>query len=85
MGVPIVIQQVKNLTSIHEDSPSTPGLDQWVKDQALLQALAFRLQMHLCYIDAVVMAPAVALIGPLAQDLPYAVGVAIKKKKGNSV
>ena len=35
-GVPIVAQQIKNLTSIHEDIGLTPALAQWVKDLALL-------------------------------------------------
>ena len=37
LGVPFVVQWIKNTTSIHEDSGSTPGLTQWVKDLVLLQ------------------------------------------------
>ena len=35
-GVPLVAQQVKNPTSIHEDEGSIPGTVQWVKDLVLL-------------------------------------------------
>ena len=37
-GVPVEIQQVKNLTSIYEDVGSIPGLAQWVRDLTLPQA-----------------------------------------------
>ena len=34
--VPVAVQQVKNLTSIHEGASSILGLTHWVKDLVLL-------------------------------------------------
>ena len=39
LGVPIVAQQVKNPTSMHEDVGLIPGLSQWFKDPVLPRAV----------------------------------------------
>ena len=34
-GIAVMVQQLMNLTSSHEDTVLIPGLGQWVKDQVL--------------------------------------------------
>ena len=39
LGVPVMAQWVKNLTSIHEGAGLIPSLAEWVKDLVLLQVV----------------------------------------------
>ena len=73
--VPIVAQRIKSQHSVHENVGSIPGLAQQVKDPVLPQAeLADAAQIRGC-----------CGCWPLAEELPYVAGLALKKNKGEFV
>ena len=74
-------QVVKDLIFLCEDGGSIPGLAQWVKVPALPQLQrSSQMQLRSGVAVAMVQAEAATLIRPLAQELPYAAGMAIKNK-----
>ena len=74
-------QWVKNPTNIHEDVGSIPGLTKWVKGSRTATCCSI-----VCRCSSYLALPwmwlaAVALIRPLAWELPYASGWALKRHK----
>ena len=76
-------QQVKNPAGIHEDAGSIPGLTRWVA--RILRRCGCGVG-HRCGWDPALLwlwrkPVAAALIRPLAWELPYASGAALKEKR----
>ena len=68
-------QWVKNPTGIHEDAGLIPGLLSGLKIQHCCGGVGRRCGLDLVWLWLA----AAALIPPLAWELPYAVGVALKR------
>ena len=80
--LPVVAQQVKNPSSIHEDAGSIPGLAQRVKGcgVALSYSVGCRLGSELTLLWLCCRLAAATPVRLLAWELPYATDTALKTK-----
>ena len=72
-----------NLASIHEDAGSVLCHTQWVKGSGIVMrcSVGRRYGLDTALLWLLQRTEVVTMIQPLAWDLPYAVGLALKKKK----
>ena len=84
-GDPVMAQWLVNLTSIHANTGSTPGLTQCVRDPAVVVSYGVgrRLSSDLVLLWLWCRPVATVEIQPLAWEPPYATGVAQKRQKLN--
>ena len=81
MGVPVMAQGLTNPIRNYEVVGSIHGLDQWVKDPALLWAVVYVTDMARILYCRGSGVEATAPIRPLAWEPPYAAGAALKGQK----
>ena len=80
LGVPMVAQRLMNQISNHEDLGSNPWFSQWV-GVAMSCGVGLRRSSDPTLLWLWCRLVATAPIGPLAWELPYAVGAALKRQK----